>query len=258
MLKKSLSPNALYIPIIMVGMMWLGYLFQSFGFINNCEGAIVPLQPGGIKGVLFSPFLHGNLDHIFSNSVPMLVLLFLLYQFYPTIATKVFTIGWVSTGLLVWSLPPIDILTGDWRYNCVIGASGLVYVLAFFLFFSGIFRRNRKFLTISLVVALYYGGLIWGMIPQEILLNLQETSNISWQSHLAGGVVGLFLAFIFRKSGERKKKFIWEFPNYYNEKDDLLWQDYIKKHPEHFLELPQKKKDNIWSHLDKIREQEKN
>jgi len=179
--------------------------------------------------------------------------MFLLYQFYPLVANKVFITGWLATGFLVWLLPPIDIMTGDYLYTCTIGASGVVYVLAFFLFFSGVFKWNMKLLTISLLVVLYYGSLVWGMLPEELFSNLQEPSKISWQAHLAGGIVGVILALLFKKVGDKKKKFIWEFPNYYSEKDDKLWQEYKENHPEDFMELPYKKKDDIWERLDELR-----
>lgn len=237
----------------MVLAMWHGFLFQHFGFFNGCDGAIIPLNPDGLKGIFFSPFLHGGLEHIFGNSVPIFVLIFLLIQFYPTIAKKVFFLGWLVTGSLVWLLPPIDVFTGNINQVCIIGASGIVYVLAFFLFFSGVFRWNMKLLTVSLVVALYYGSLVWGVMPEELFSNLDEPSRISWQSHLSGAVVGMLLAFIYRKSGEKKMRYIWELPNYYSEKDDKLWQEYKENNPDDFLELPYKKKDNIWDHLDEIR-----
>lgn len=253
-MKKSLiHKKSIVYPLAMLSAMWLFFLLQDLGLFENCWGAIMPLTPEGLKGILFSPLLHGNLNHIFSNSVPIVVLMFLLYQFYPLVADRVFVWGWLATGLLVWMLPPVDVFTGEYHYSCIIGASGLVYVLAFFLFFSGIFRRTTTHLAISLVVVLYYGSLIWGMFPEELFTNLSEPSKISWQSHLAGAMVGAILALLLRKVGERKKKYIWEFPNYYSEKDDKLWQHYKETHPEDFMELPYKKEENIWSYLDEIR-----
>lgn len=253
MFKNALNYKAILYPIIMISVMWLGFLFQNLGFFDGCNGAIIPLNPQGLKGIFFSPFLHGSLDHILGNSIPIFVLVFLLFQFYPFIAKKIFFLGWILTGFLVWLLPPIDIFTGEYNHVCIIGASGIVYVLAFFLFFSGVFRWNMKLLTISMVVALYYGSLIWGMLPEELFSDLQEPSRISWQSHLSGAVIGLLMAFLFRKTGERNKKFIWEFPNYYSEKDDKLWQDYKENHPEHFEDLPQLKQETVWEYLDEIR-----
>lgn len=253
MFKKAISGRALLYPFLMLCAMWLGFLLQHWGFFEGCSGAIIPLVPEGLKGVLLSPLLHGNLDHIIGNSIPIAVLMFLLYEFYPQIANKIFFTGWITSGFLVWLLPPIDIFTGEFYYTCIIGASGLVYVMAFFLFFSGVFRWNMKLLTVSLAVALYYGGLVWGMLPEELFYKMDEPSHISWQSHLSGAVVGSIMAFVFKKMGEKKQKFIWEYPNYYSEKDDKLWQDYKEHHPEDFLELPYKKKDEIWDRLDELR-----
>lgn len=237
----------------MLSVMWLGFLLQTMGLFSNCTGAIIPLLPEGLVGIITSPLLHGNLEHIIGNSIPIAILMFLLYQFYPLVADKVFLLGWVATGFLLWILPPIDILTGDYMYTCTIGASGIVYVLAFFLFFSGVFKWNMKLLTISLIVVLYYGSLVWGMVPEELFYNLQEPSKISWQAHLSGAIVGVILAYTFKQVGDKKKKYIWEFPNYYNEKDDKLWQEYKENHPEDFLELPYKKSDDIWEYLEEIR-----
>lgn len=233
--------------------MWVFFLLQWFGVFDNCFGAIIPLVTEGLLGILTSPLLHGNLEHIASNSVPIIALMFLLYQFYPRIADRVFIIGWIFTGFLVWILPPIDFMTGEYQYTCTIGASGVVYVLAFFLFFSGVFKKDLKLLVVSLVVVLYYGSLVWGVFPQELFGDLQEKTRISWQAHSAGAVVGTILAFVYRKSGEKKKKFIWELPNYYSEKDDKLWQEYKENHPDDFSELPYKKKDDIWDRLEELR-----
>ena len=81
MLKESLNYRAVIYATIMVSAMWLGFLLQYFGLFDGCNGAIIPLNPEGLKGIFFSPFLHGNLEHIFGNSVPIFVLIFLLFQF---------------------------------------------------------------------------------------------------------------------------------------------------------------------------------
>ncbi|MGE8555055.1 MAG: rhomboid family intramembrane serine protease [Chryseobacterium jejuense] len=253
MFKNIISKRAILYPLLMLSAMWFGFFLQMHGFFGSCFGAIIPLVPEGLLGIFTSPLLHGNTDHIIGNSIPIAALMFLLYQFYPLVANKVFFIGWVATGLLVWLLPPIDIMTGEYMYTCTIGASGVVYVLAFFLFFSGVFKWNMKLLTISLLVVLYYGSLVWGMLPEELFYTMQEPSKISWQAHLSGAVVGSIIAFAFKNVGEKKKKFIWEYPNYYSEKDDKLWQEYKENHPEDFMELPYKKRDDIWDHLDELR-----
>ena len=256
MFKNILYRKALIMPLIFLAAIWLGYFIQNTGIIEGCEGAIIPLAPSGLKGIIFSPFLHGNLEHILGNSVPLVVLSFLLYQFYPLVADRVMLYGWLFSGFAVWMTPPINLFDGQSYTTCIIGASGVIYVIAFFLFTSGVIKWNIKLLTISLLVALYYGSMIWGMIPEELMFNLQAPSQISWQSHLAGAAIGVIMAFIYRNIGEKKKKYIWEYPNYYNEKDDKLWQKYREDHPDDFLEMPYKKKDDIWEYLDEIRNRE--
>ncbi|WP_103913043.1 rhomboid family intramembrane serine protease [Halpernia humi] len=253
MLKKARLYRPILYPLLMLSGMWFVFLLQMHGFFESCSGAIIPLVPEGLKGIFFSPFLHGSLEHIMGNSIPIGILMFLLYYFYPRIANMVFFLGWVLTGLLVWLLPPIDVFTGKYMYTCIIGASGLVYLMAFFLFFSGIFRWDLKLMAVSLVVAFYYGSLIWGVLPEELFSHLAEPSRISWQTHLAGALVGSIMAFLFKKIGNKKNRFIWQFPNYYSEKDDKLWQEYKEQHPNDFEEMPQIKKENVWDRLDEIR-----
>ncbi len=257
MIKNHISAGTILYPTGMLLLMWLGYLLQNLGFFQNCWGAIIPLVPSGLKGVFLSPLLHGSMDHLLSNSIPIFILLGLLFHFYPTVGRKILLGGWLFTGLLVWLLPPIDIFTGKYMYTCTIGASGVVYVLAFFLFFSGVFRWNMKLLTVSMVVALYYGSLVWGVLPEELFSGSDKPSNVSWQSHLAGATVGTIMAFAFKNAGERKKKYIWEFPNFYSEVDDKLWQNYREKHPEDFEDMPQKKRDEVWERLDELRDSRK-
>ena len=254
MIKKFINTRAIIAPLLMLSAMWIGFLLQNLGLIENCDGSLIPLVPEGLKGVIFSPLLHGNLEHIAGNSIPIAVLFFLLYQFYPKLANNVLFWGWICTGLIVWLLPPMNFFGQEPVYSCIIGASGIVYMLAFFIFFSGIFRKNKTLLTVALVVALYYGSLIWGIFPEELFYKLDQPSKISWQAHLSGAIVGLALALIFKnKHREKNKKFIWEFPNYYSEKDDKLWQEYLENQPEHFTEEPKLKKDDVWDHLDEIR-----
>ncbi|MEN2433918.1 rhomboid family intramembrane serine protease [Weeksellaceae bacterium A-14] len=249
--KKIITLRAIAVPLIILSLMWLGFLLQMNGFFPSCEGSLIPFVPEGLKGIILSPFLHGSWEHLLGNSVPMAVLLFLLFQFYPQIAFRVLVYGWLLTGGIVWLMPP-NIFFGG-QYTCIIGASGIVYMLAFFLFFSGIFRWNMKLLTISLLVVLYYGSLIWGMFPEELFGNLSEPSKISWQAHATGALVGTVLAFAYKGKGEKKKKYIWEFPDYYSEKDDKIWQEYVRNHPEDFQEMPHKENDNIWEYLDELR-----
>lgn len=241
-------------PFVFLSAIWLGFWIQSLGFIHGCEGAIIPLSLAGLPGIIFSPFLHGGFEHIIGNSIPLVILSFLLYEFYPKAASKVMLYGWLLSGAAVWATPQISFFAHRFYIPCIIGASGVIYVIAFFLFFSGIVRRNIKMLTVSFLVAVYYGGMIWGMIPEELMSAHHQMGQISWQSHLAGAVIGTLMAFIYQKYGEQRHKYIWQYPHYYNEMDDLLWQKYKAEHPEDFFDEPRppKKKDPAWEYLDEL------
>ena len=222
MIKKFINTRAIIAPLLMLSAMWIGFLLQNLGLIENCDGSLIPLVPEGLKGVIFSPLLHGNLEHIAGNSIPIAVLFFLLYQFYPKLANNVLFWGWICTGLIVWLLPPMNFFGQEPVYSCIIGASGIVYMLAFFIFFSGIFRKNKTLLTVALVVALYYGSLIWGIFPEELFYKLDQPSKISWQAHLSGAIVGLALALIFKnKHREKNKKFICSIN---------IWKRYVQQY----------------------------
>lgn len=128
-------------------------------------------------------FAHGNIEHIVVNSVSFIVLSTALFYFYRTISYRVFFLTWFLSSFLLW-------LGG--RYSTHIGASGLVYGLAFYLFFSGMFRKTKSLVALSLIVVLLYGGMIWGLMPIK--------AGVSWDGHLFGAITGILLAWVFRKT----------------------------------------------------------
>jgi membrane associated rhomboid family serine protease len=94
--------------------------------------------------------------------------------FYPLIASRVFLSCYFITGILVWCFA---------RPTFHIGASGLIYGLASFLMFYGLFRKDFKSLLISIIIVLLYGSIFYGVLPSQ--------PNVSWESHLMGALVGL-------------------------------------------------------------------
>ena len=135
-------------------------------------------------GVLTFPFLHGDLEHLWNNTATFFTLNGLLFYFYRSIALKL----WCGLFLLSG--------TGLWIFaegGNHIGASGLIYALAAFLFLSGIIRKSRLLLRVTLVVAFLYGGMVWWMLPID--------AHISWEGHVSGAASGVILAILFRKKG---------------------------------------------------------
>ncbi len=167
----------------LVAVLWIVFLLQQLGVINTDEYGNWPQHVEGLKGIIFSPFLHGSFEHLISNTLPVLVLLTVLLNAYPRIAFFVLLFVHVVSGILVWTLAPDT--------GIHIGISGIIYGIAGFLIASGIFRKDRNSLAISLFVVLMYGSMIIGFIP---------TTGVSWQSHLYGALCGIFMAIVFRKT----------------------------------------------------------
>lgn len=142
---------------------------------------LLPRVPLGLVGVITAPLLHGNLLHLVSNTLPLLVLGVALYFFYGRIGRLVFLYSYFTPSLLVW-------IFGRQVFH--LGASGLIYAIAFFLFVSGVVRGELKSLLIGIITAVAYGGLIWGILPSH--------ESVSWEYHMAGTAVGVSLAVYFR------------------------------------------------------------
>ena len=143
---------------------------------------LLPRSIQGLVGILTAPLLHGDMEHLLNNAFSGFLLGWALFYFYPRIAGKVVAFGWLITGVLVWLVARPD------RH---IGASGVVYTMAAFLFTSGVIRRQRTLMALSLLVVFMYGSMIWGVFP--------IVPRISWESHLFGALVGIVLAFVHRQ-----------------------------------------------------------
>lgn len=163
-------------------LMVLVFLVQVIFYTDLGFLGILPQVYSGLIGVVFAPLIHGSSMHLYANLFPILILGSSLYFFYDRIADQVFFYCYFMTNCIVW-------LFGRPYYH--IGASGLVYGLAMFLIALGFFRGSFKSLLISVVIIIFYGGIIYGILPTNKL--------ISWESHLAGAVVGMMMAFFASK-----------------------------------------------------------
>lgn len=181
------------IPGIFVFFMWLVKIIEILFEIDLSGFGIYPLTLKGVPGILFSPFIHADFNHLFSNSLPLFLLGVALFYFYSEVALKVFILTFFLTGILVW-------VAGRDAWH--IGASGLVYGLASFLFFSGIIRRYFRLIALSLLIVFLYGSMVWGLFPGVY-------KNVSWESHMLGFFSGVVLAIWFRKEGPQAPVYQW-------------------------------------------------
>jgi membrane associated rhomboid family serine protease len=184
---------SMLIPGIFVTLMWLVKICEVLFDINLSQLGIYPLTLIGLRGIFFSPLIHGDFNHLFNNSLPFFFLATALFYFYSEVALKVFIWTYFLTGLLVW-------LAGREAWH--IGASGLVYGLASFLFFSGIIRRHFRLIALSLLIVFLYGSMVWGIFPDVY-------KNVSWESHMLGFFSGLILALWYRNEGPQRPVYEW-------------------------------------------------
>jgi membrane associated rhomboid family serine protease len=184
---------AMIIPGIFITLMWLVKITELLLDTDLSGLGIYPLTVKGLAGVIFSPFIHSDFNHLFNNSLPLFFLATALFYFYSEVALKVFSWTWFLTGMLVW-------FAGREAWH--IGASGLVYGLASFLFFSGIIRRHFRLIALSLLIVFLYGSMVWGIFPGVY-------KNVSWESHMLGFFSGLILALWFRKEGPQQLVYEW-------------------------------------------------
>jgi membrane associated rhomboid family serine protease len=172
--------ESVLVPARLTLLMWGVFFFEVSWGIDFSFLGILPRDLFGLIGIIASPLLHGSWWHIASNTVPFLFLGTTLFFFYPRIANKIFFYCYFATGILVW-------LFG--RPSLHIGASGVIYGLAFFLIFFGFFRKDFRSLLISTVIIIFYGSLFYGLLPTE--------PNVSYESHLYGALVGFGAAMIY-------------------------------------------------------------
>lgn len=188
--KKIIS--SLMVPLGFIVLLWLIQIIQFVFHISFIRLGLLPRTLTGLLGIITAPLIHAGFGHLFSNTLPLLFLGTGILYFYPKSGMKVFVLVYFIPGIFVW-------LVARSAYH--IGASGMVYGLVTFLFFSGIIRRDTRSIALALIVTFLYGSIIWGVIPQN--------DGISWEYHLFGSLTGIYCAFIYRKS-DPYKKYEWE------------------------------------------------
>jgi membrane associated rhomboid family serine protease len=162
----------------LVGLMWAIEIIDHVPGFNLDLYGIIPRNVIGLRGILFAPFLHGSFAHLIANTVPFLTLGWLV------MLRRTSDFWWVSAiaaligGLGTWLIAP--------SLSVHIGASGIIFGYLGFLLSRGYFERNFGSMMLSVTVGVLYGGLLWGVLPQQ--------PGISWQGHLFGFIGGVVAA----------------------------------------------------------------
>lgn len=174
------------LPTYLVLSLWIIHFFKISGVVRSGVFGLMPRDMSHLYGILTSPFIHGDFQHLISNSVPLFVMTLMILFFYKRIAYRSIMLIYVCTGLAVWTLARPNVIH--------IGASGVVYGLVSFVFWTGLFRRNVKSIMLALIMVFLYSSLFLGVFPGK--------PGISWESHLFGGIVGIIVAYFMRNIKE--------------------------------------------------------
>lgn len=185
---------ALKVALWAVGILWLILIIDSTLGLGLARFGLRPRHFEGLLGVITAPLLHNGAEHLFSNTLPLLISLTTILYLYPRAAMRVIPLIWLGSGLLAWWIG---------RPSLHFGASGFVYGLLAFVFISGILRLDMRSVAVSVMVWFLYGSMIWGVLPIR--------PNMSWELHLSGAILGVALAIAYRRWDITPlKRYAWE------------------------------------------------
>lgn len=162
---------AFALPLLLLFILYTLRTMESVMNWDFITWGIYPRETKGIMGIFTSPLIHADWGHLFANTFPLLFLLWCLLYFYRDLGIGILFFIWIVSGILTFIIGK-----PGWH----IGASSIIYSLAFFLFFSGILRKHVPLVALSLLVTFLYGSLVWNMFPQF------ASSTTSWEGTLGG------------------------------------------------------------------------
>ncbi|WP_017607394.1 rhomboid family intramembrane serine protease [Nocardiopsis xinjiangensis] len=174
----------------MLAAMWVFELIDSFLMFGQLDRAF-GLRAWDLDSpwtVLTSPFMHGNLEHLLGNSLPFLVL-----------GSLVAFSGlgrFLLTSLIIALVSGVGVWLFSTPHSLTVGASGLVFGYFGYTVLRGVIERKTVDIVIMICVILFYGTMIWGVLPQY--------PGVSWQAHLFGFIGGLGAAYALPRRDARR------------------------------------------------------
>ncbi len=204
---------AVQIALSVTGVLWFILITDQYLDLNLGRFGLRPRDAQGLLGILTAPLLHGGVEHLFSNSLPLIVSLTTVLYIYPNSSIRVLPAIWLGSGLLAW-------LIG--RPSIHIGASGFIYGVLAYVFISGMLRRDMRSIAVSLLVWFLYGSMVWGILPIR--------SKMSWELHLCGAILGVAMALVYHNWDRVPiKRYEWEdddsVPDWYPDPDKFSDED---------------------------------
>ena len=187
--------QAVFTVLAFLLLLWMLELADAGFDLHLSRLGVYPRELNGLWGILFAPLIHGSWQHLISNSVALAILGVVLLYGYPRSAIPALVFVYLGSGLGVWLFA---------RSSYHFGASGLTHGMMFFIFVSGILRRDKLSIALSMIVFFLYGGMVWTIFPQQ--------PGISYESHFFGALTGILAAFAFKGHDPLPpvKRYDWE------------------------------------------------
>lgn len=192
MVERTVPPRpglAVLVMVLLLAGLWVLELLDQLSGNQLDQLGIHARELDGMPEIFTAPFLHAGWDHLISNSLPFLVLgfLVLLSGIARWLVSSLIII--VISGMAAWFLTPANTI--------ILGASGLIFGWLTYLLARGIWSRRPAQVVIAVLVLLLYGGLIWGVFPGN--------TGISWQAHLGGAIGGVLAAWLLHRRASRRQ-----------------------------------------------------
>jgi membrane associated rhomboid family serine protease len=173
--------------VVFVVVLWVIEIVDAAMGNDLDQYGVQPRESDGLFGILFAPLLHGGWDHLSANTIPALVLAFLVLVSGIARGLLVTAIIWLVGGIGVWLVAPSNTVH--------LGASVLIFGWLVYLMVRGIFTRRAGEIILGMVLFFMYGGLLLGVLPGQ--------PGISWQGHLFGAIGGALAAWLVGERTER-------------------------------------------------------
>lgn len=161
---------AFALPLLLLFILYTLRTMESVMNWDFITWGIYPKETKGIMGILTSPLIHADWGHLFANTFPLLFLLWCLLYFYRDLGIGILFFIWIVSGILTFIIGK-----PGWH----IGASSIIYSLAFFLFFSGILRKHVP--LVALFIACHLS--IWQP-------GMEHVPAVRFLHHFLGGTLG--------------------------------------------------------------------
>jgi membrane associated rhomboid family serine protease len=170
--------------------LWVVQILNAIDDYRLDRFGVKPRELDGLWGVVTMPFLHSSYGHLLSNTIPVVLIGWVLLLAGVSTWATVTGLVVVGGGLLTWLVGPGDSL--------IVGASGMVFGWLGYLLARAYFSRRLKWILVAVLVLIFFGTLLFGLFPT---LN----SDVSWQAHVCGFVAGIGAGALLHPRGEETR-----------------------------------------------------